>query len=343
LWGTAKSASHEEIASGYHEPMDLVRRVAFFGSPGFALPTLDALVSSSYRPLLVVSQPARPAGRGRLEEDTAVATRARSVGIEVWQPEQVRAPDFLAAFAAFAADVAVVVAFGQIFPKALLALPRLGCINLHASLLPRHRGAAPIQAAIAAGDRETGVTTMQMGAGLDTGPILLQRSTPIGEDEDAPALSARLAQIGAELMIETLARLEQGTLTPRVQDGALATVAPRLDKRDGAVDWTLDAVALARRSRAFQPWPGLTSWCRGEPLKLHHVRALDRPRSGAAAPGTFLGLQDGALAVAAGGGSTLGLLRVQRAGRRQLEAAEFLRGERLEVGAVEFSTPPAEA
>jgi methionyl-tRNA formyltransferase len=317
-------------------------RVAFFGSPDFALPTLDALASSVYRPVVVVSQPARPAGRGRREEETAVAARARALGIELWLPQKVRETAFLEAFGALALDLAVVVAFGQIFPKALLALPRLGCINLHASLLPRHRGAAPIQAAIAAGDRETGVTTMRMEAGLDTGPILLQRTTWIGEDEDAPSLAARLAVMGAGLMIETLERLESGTLAERRQDDTRATLAPRLDKRDGLVDWTLEAAAISRRGRAFKPWPGLTSLCRGEPLKLNDVRPLDRFR-GPVAPGTFLGLEDGALLVAAGDGTLLGLVRVQRPGRRELAAPEFLRGERLEVGAVEFTTPRAEA
>jgi methionyl-tRNA formyltransferase len=322
--------------------MEPLRRVAFFGSPDFALPTLDALVASVYRPLVVVSQPARPAGRGRREEETAVAARARVLGLEVWLPQKVRDPAFLASFEALAVDVAVVVAFGQIFPKALLAMPRVGCINLHASLLPRHRGAAPIQAAIAAGDLETGVTTMLMEAGLDTGPILLQRRTPIGAEEDAPSLSARLAAIGAELVIDTLGRLEHGTLTPRPQDDAEATLAPRLAKSDGLVDWTLDADAIARRGRAFEPWPGLTSICRGEPLKLRQARPLDRRGRGGAQPGTFLGLEDGVLAVAAGGGTTLGLARVQRPGRRELAAPEFLRGEPLVVGTVEFSTPTVE-
>jgi len=322
--------------------MQAVRRVAFFGSPDFAVPTLDALAASPYRPALVVSQPARPAGRGRRREEPAVALRAREHGIEVWQPQKVRDPAFLSPFAERAFDLAVVVAFGQIFPPALLALPRLGCMNLHASLLPRHRGAAPIQAAIAAGDRETGVTTMRMEAGLDTGPLLLERTTPIGDDEDAPALSARLAVIGAALVLETIVLLESGSIEPRQQDEALATLAPRLDKSDGFVDWSLDAAAIWRRSRAYRPWPGLTSSCRGEALKLHQVRLLARPSAAGVAPGTFLGVEDGAIAVAAGGGTTLGLVRVQRPGRRTVEAIEFLRREPLALGQVEF-TRPAEA
>ena len=321
--------------------MAAIRKLAFFGSPEFAVPTLDALAASRYRPVLVVTQPARPAGRGRQPEEPAIATRAREHGIEVWQPQKVRDPAFLSAFAARDFDVAVVVAFGQIFPATLLALPRLGGINLHASLLPRHRGAAPIQAAIAAGDRETGVTTMRMEAGLDTGPVLLRRTTAIGDEEDAPALAARLAVTGAELVVETLERLESGALQAVPQDDALATLAPRLDKRDGLVDWSADAAAIWRRSRAYRPWPGLTTLCGSEPLKLHQVRPLAAPSPGRAAPGTFLGFEDGALAVAAGGGTTLGLYRVQRPGRRVLAAQEFLRGERLRVGAREFSTPPS--
>jgi methionyl-tRNA formyltransferase len=206
-------------------------------------------------------------------------------------------------------------------------------------LLPRHRGAAPIQAAIAAGDRETGVTTMRMEAGLDTGPILLQRATPIEDADDARSLSSRLASIGAELMITTLELIERDALAEHPQDDALATLAPRLDKRDALVDWTLPASALWRRARAFEPWPGLLSLCGGEPLKLHRVRPLASQANGAVAPGTFLGLIDGTLAVAAGDGTTLGLVSVQRPGRRELAAPEFLRGERLEVGAVEFATP----
>jgi methionyl-tRNA formyltransferase len=321
--------------------MEPIRRLAFFGSPDFAVPTLDALAASRFRPLLVVSQPARPAGRGRREEDTAVAQRAREHGLEVWQPQKVKDPSFLAAFGALALDLAVVVAFGQIFPRALLALPRLGCVNLHASLLPRHRGAAPIQAAIAAGDRETGVTTMVMEAGLDTGPILLRRATAIDDHEDAPALSARLAVAGAELVLETLEGMERGAVVAAPQDEARATLAPRLDKSDGRVDWSLDATAIWRRSRAYRPWPGLTTWCAGEALKLLEVRPLAAAVTDAA-PGAFLGIDDGALRVAAGGGTTLGLLRVQRPGRRAVAAAEFLRGERLAPGRVEFTTPPSE-
>jgi methionyl-tRNA formyltransferase len=321
--------------------MALLRRVVFFGSPDFALPTLDALASSRFRPILVVSQPPRPSGRGRRTEDTAVALRARALGLDVQQPAKVKDPAFLELLRALEVDLAVVVAFGQIFPKSLLALPRHGCINLHGSLLPRHRGAAPIQAAIAAGDRETGVTTMRMEAGLDTGPILLQRSAPIDDGDDAPSLSVRLAAIGAELMLETLELLERDALVEHPQDDALATLAPRLDKNDALVDWTLPAAALWRRARAFEPWPGLLSLCGGEPLKLHRVRPVAwHAANRAAAPGTFLGLVDGALAVAAGEGTALGLLSVQRPGRRELPAAEFLRGERLTVGAVEFSTPP---
>ena len=327
--------------------MEPIRRVAFFGSPEFALPTLDALAESRFRPILVVSQPPRPAGRGQKAEDTAVALRARSLGIEVWQPEKVKDPAFLDSFRALDVDVAVVVAFGQIFPRSLLALPRLGCINLHGSLLPRHRGAAPIQASIASGDRTTGVTTMRMEAGLDTGPILLQSSTQVTDEDDTPSLAARLATLGASLMIETLERLEAGDLVERRQDDSLATLAPRLDKRDARIDWTLDAATLSRRLRAFTPWPGLVSLCAGEPLKLHRARPLETRAAVLAGeldgspPGTFLGLAGDAIAVAAGKGTTLGLLRVQRPGRRALDAPEFLRGESLAIGKVEFTAPTA--
>ncbi len=193
-------------------------RILFFGTPDFAVPTLAALVEAGWAPVRVVTQPSRPVGRGRGLQDPPVAAWARAHGLEVTQPERVRHPDFLAEAAALAPDVAVVVAFGQIFPRALLDLPRHGCVNLHASLLPRWRGAAPIQAAVAAGEARTGVATMRMEEGLDTGPILLEEETAIGPDETADELSRRLAELGGKLMVRTLHELEAGGLVPRPQD-----------------------------------------------------------------------------------------------------------------------------
>jgi methionyl-tRNA formyltransferase len=306
-------------------------RILFFGTPDFAVPTLAALVDEGRSPLCVVTQPARVAGRGRRPQEPPVAEWARQRGLEVAQPERVRDPEFLRQAAALAADAAVVVAFGQIFPPALLGLPRHGCINLHASLLPRWRGAAPIQAAIAAGDSRTGVTTMLMAEGLDTGPILLQEETEIGRDETAGELAQRLAAMGGRLMVRTLERLEHGELEPRPQPAAGVTHAPRLQRDSGRSDWGLTARRLYDRLRAFTPWPGLTAELRGEPLKVIAAEVLAGESHGAA-PGAVLGLRDGRLAVACGEGTVLGLREVQRPGKRPLRAADFVNGERLRAG-----------
>jgi len=320
-------------------PGEALRNIAFFGTPDFAVPTLDALVAAGRAPLYAVTQPSRPAGRGHQPAEPPVARRAREHGIEVLQPERVRRPEFLDALAARGPlDLAVVVAFGQIFPRPLLDLPRHGCINLHASLLPAWRGAAPIQAAVAAGEEQTGVTTMRMEEGLDTGPILLQEATPIGLEETAGELSRRLAVLGGRLVIETLARLERGELAPVAQRDELATYAPRLARDSGRVDWHRTAGELFDRLRAHAPWPGTTAELAGRPVKIVWARPLaDSASSFAGAPGappgTFLGLVEGRLAVACGAGTALGLETLQRPGKRPLGAAEFARGERLAPGA----------
>jgi methionyl-tRNA formyltransferase len=310
-----------------------IERIVFFGTPDFAVPTLAALVDAGRRPVRVVTQPARPVGRGyrrdRLQ-DPPVAAWARERGLPVTQPEKVRDPAFLAGMKDLAPDVAVVVAFGQIFPRDLLALPRLGCVNLHASLLPRWRGAAPIQAAIAAGDERTGVTTMLMEAGLDTGPMLLREETEIGPEETAGELSQRLAGMGGRLLVRTLERLERGDLAPRPQDPEAATYAPRLTREDGRVDWTRPARGIAARLRAFTPWPGQSAMLNGEPVKLVRVEVLQETTE--AIPGTFLGMRDGRLAVACGEGSVLGIAELQRPGRKPLKGSDFANGERLRSG-----------
>jgi methionyl-tRNA formyltransferase len=319
-------------AGGILRGMPAVDPIVFFGTPDFAVPTLAALVAAGQAPGLVVTQPSRPAGRGQQAQDPPVARWARAHGLPVAQPERVRVPEFLAEMRALAPGVAVVVAFGQIFPRDLLALPRLGCINLHASLLPRWRGAAPIQAAVAAGEERTGVTTMQMEAGLDSGPILLQEEAVIGAAETAGELSRRLAETGAALVVRTLEELSRGTLVPQPQDASLATYAPRLARESGRADWSLPARALADRLRAYTPWPGLTAELSGAPVKLVLVRALVDAESNGSEPGTFLGLREGALAVACGGGSVLGVEELQRPGRKALRAADFVNGERLRAG-----------
>lgn len=327
---------------GYHPRVPALSRIVFFGTPEFAVPTLAALAAAGRAPVAAVAQPARPAGRGGQLAQPPVARRAHELGIPVLQPEKVRSPDFLAALRELAPDAAVVVAFGQIFPPELLALPPAGCINLHASLLPRHRGAAPIQAAIAQGDRTTGVTTMLMEAGLDSGPILLQEELAIGPRETAGELAPRLAELGARATVETLDRLARGEIVPRPQDASLATYAPRLSRASGLADWSLPAPALFDRLRAYTPWPGMASELRGERVKIlwgEPLAAADAPAAGGAsdaAPGTLLGIAgkgEGArLAVACGAATLFGIARLQLPGRPPRAAADFWNGLRLQPG-----------
>lgn len=314
--------------------MPQISRLAFFGTPDFAVPTLDALVRAGRAPLLVVAQPDRPAGRGGRLQQPPVARYAVASSLPLAQPEKVRDPEFLARIEALALDVGIVVAFGQIFPARLLEAPRFGCINLHASLLPAYRGAAPIQGAIAAGEATTGVTTMRMELGLDSGPVLLQEEVEIGPEETAAELSPRLAEVGARLILRTLERLEAGDLEAIPQDDGRATYAPRIAKEAGRVSWSLPARTLADRLRAFTPWPGLSAELSGAPVKIVRARALPQEASDAA-PGTVVAVStgaEGALHVACGEG-VLALLELQRPGRRALSAADFANGERIAVGA----------
>lgn len=311
-------------------PTGRIERIAFFGTPEFALPTLQALCAAGRVPGVVVTQPDRPAGRGQEVREGAVARWARGEGLRVVQPVKVREEGFLREVAGMGLDLAVVAAFGQIFPQALLDLPRLGCVNVHASLLPRHRGAAPAQAAILAGDEVTGVSTMVMEAGLDTGPVLLQASTRLGGRETAGELLPRLAHLGAALLLETVARMEVGQVAPRPQDGAGATLAPRLTKADGRADWTLAAGALDRRVRGLSPWPGMTAEWRGAPVRL--LAATPVSEEAREAPGTVIGVREGALLAACGGGTVIALERLQRPGKRAVSGAEFANGERLVAG-----------
>ncbi|MGH9465614.1 MAG: methionyl-tRNA formyltransferase, partial [Thermoanaerobaculia bacterium] len=282
-------------------------------------------------PALVVSQPARPAGRGRGEREPAVARRARELGLAVAQPQGARDPRLLDELRSIAPDWAIVVAYGEIFRAELLGLPRRGWLNVHASLLPRWRGAAPIQAAIAAGEPQTGVTIMEIEEGLDSGPLVLQRELAIGPDEQAPELAARLARLGGEVLVEALAGLDSGQLVPRPQDPAAATYAPRLTRADGRVDWRLPAARLYDRWRAFQPWPGLHAELTGEPVKLVRVRPAE-PATAAAEPGTIVAVDENGIQVGCGSGSNLLLEELQRPGRRVVAGAEFARGDRITLG-----------
>ncbi len=305
-------------------------RTIFFGTPEFAVPVLSAMVEAGYAPRRVITRPARPVGRGHKLQDPPVAVWASSHGLEVQQPPKVNTKSFRRELKTIAPEVAVVVAFGQIFRRRLLDLPGHGCLNLHASLLPCYRGAAPIQAAIAAGDAATGVTTMIMTEGLDSGPILLQEDLEISPAETTPELSRRLADLGAKLMVTTLRALERGELTPREQTRDLVSHAPRLTKADGIVDWRRPAPEIYNRLRAYTPWPGQSSMLHGKRVKLLSVRPLDDRAEGQ--PGAVMKQRLGLLPVICGSGTLLGLRTVQLAGKRPVAATDFANGQRLRPG-----------
>ncbi len=300
-------------------------RIAFFGTPPFAVPALRACQAAGMV-VAVVTQPDRPRGRGQHVTPCAVKAEAERAGLPVLQPPKLKGTDFGERLQALRLDVAVVAAYGRILPVDVLSAPRLGCVNVHASLLPRWRGAAPIQWALASGDAETGVCLMQMEAGLDTGPMLALRRTPILPGDTAETLQQRLSELGGVLVREELPRLLAGALTPRPQPEEGVTLARPMEKEDGRLDWTRPAVELERRVRAFIPWPG--AWTQLGPQLLKIWRAEVAP--GSAAPGTVLAAH-GTLDVASGEGA-LRLLEVQPEGKRRMTAAEFLSGHRLKEG-----------
>ena len=300
-------------------------RLVFMGTPDFAVPTLEALVRAGHEILAVYTQPARPAGRGKAPRPSAVAQAAERLGLPVETPERVRG-EVIDRFAALAPDAAVVVAYGQILPQAALDVPRLGCLNLHASLLPRWRGAAPIQRAVMAGDAETGICVMRMEAGLDTGPVHARAATPIGPEDTAATVHDRLAEIGAALMVETLPRIARGEAPADPQPETGVTHAAKIDKAEARVDWTRPAAEVSAHVRGLSPFPG--AWCEmaGERVKL--LMAVET--AGEGPPGTVL---DDALTVACGTGAVR-LTRLQRAGRGPQEAGTFLRGFAVPRGTV---------
>ena len=299
-------------------------RIVFAGTPEFACPALDVLMRRD-PPAAVLAQPDRPAGRGRRLTASPVKQRAREAGIKVLQPNTLRDDAAVGAFEALAPDLVVTAAYGLLLPARVLALPRLGCWNLHASLLPRWRGASPIQQAILAGDATTGVTLMQMDAGLDTGDMILWRETPIGADETAGSLHDRLAGIAASLLDEALDRLTDGTLpAPTPQDASRATHAPMIDKADARLDWSVDAETLARRVRAYNPWPVAHGEIDGKAVRVFAARAVDAD-PGATPPGnpvTGRGRPD-RLRIACGRGQ-LELLELQSPGKRRVSAGQWL-------------------
>ncbi|HEY3171042.1 MAG TPA: methionyl-tRNA formyltransferase [Thermoanaerobaculia bacterium] len=299
-------------------------RVVFFGTPSFAVPSLTALIDAGFVIPRVVTQPDRPVGRSGQPRPSPVADVAREKGTPVEKPERLRGNErLLQRLADARCDAIAVVAYGKLLPGDILDLPPFGCVNVHASLLPRHRGASPIAAAILAGDRETGVVTMKVVPELDAGPVYLARSVPIGEREDAETLSGRLARQGAGLLVETLRALESGTVEPRAQAGE-PTYSRPIRREDARVDWNEPAAAIERRRRAFTPWPGLHAFLDGERVKLLDLE-VDRGAAGTRDPATVW-LEGNDAKVAAGGGTVLTLVRVQREGRKPVSGAEFLRG-----------------
>lgn len=277
------------------------------------MPSLQALHQAGHEIALVVTQPDRPGHRLKVAP-SAVKLAAERLRLEVFQPERIREPAAVDRLAAIAPELIVVVAYGQIIPSSILDLPPRGILNVHASILPRHRGAAPIAYTILAGDRVTGVTIMKMDAQLDHGPVLAICEAEVGTREDAPSLTGRLAALGADCLVETLGRLD--AITPQEQDHAAATLAPRLRKEDGGLEWSLPAEEIDRRVRAFKPWPGVTLPWRGERLKVLAGRPVPGP---AGEPGEFLGVHEGALVVATGWGGYL-LEEVQLPGKRPMPA-----------------------
>jgi methionyl-tRNA formyltransferase len=316
-------------------------RVVFAGTPAFAATALQA-VAAHHRVVGVLTQPDRPAGRGRALQASPVKVEALARGLPVAQPTGLRgdAPEASAALeqlAAWRPDVMVVVAYGLILPPAVLSLPRLGCLNIHASLLPRWRGAAPIQRAILAGDAQTGVTIMQMDAGLDTGPMLLARALPIGPSVVAGELHDALAALGAQLIVEALAGLAAGRLAPQPQPQDGVTYAAKLAKAEGLIDWQASVAHIDRQIRAFNPWPAAQATFRGETVKLLRSRVITgRTAPAGVAAGTVLGLRDGTLEVACRDG-VLGLTELQRAGRRAVAAQDFANADLRDGTAAVFT------
>ena len=305
-------------------------RLVFCGTPEFAVGTLEAVIAAGHEVALAVTQPDRAAGRGMEVHASAVKRAAAAHGTAVVQPEKIREnAELRARLEGVRPDAIVVVAYGRIIPPWMLELPRLGCINLHGSLLPKYRGAAPVQWAVANGDAVTGVTTMRLDEGLDTGEILLAQEVAIGADETAVDVFRELAKVGAELMVETLAGLEAGTLVGRKQDEAQATLAPILTREDGAIDFSRTARQIYDRCRGFQPWPGAHTLLRGKKLIVHRMHV-----------GAESGIEAGVMRavgeeMAVGCGGSVGAVvfdEVQMEGRRRMSAAEFLRGFQVRSG-----------
>ena len=300
-------------------------RIVFMGSPGFAVPSLEHLVRSGYDVVGVYTQPDRPAGRGRAPAPPPVKDSALLMGLPVFQPESLRAPEALAQLEELKPDIIVVCAFGQILTQAVLDIPPRQCVNVHFSLLPRHRGASPVAAAILAGDEFTGVSIQLVRVKLDTGPILARAAVPISPYDNTGSLTEKLALVGADLLLEALNGWRRNEITPRPQDEAEATYFSRIDKDSGEIDWSLPAVEIWRSVRAYYPWPGSYTTWRGRQLKIIEAEALPEEKSPGS--GRVVALSGQRVGIGTGDG-LLGLLRVQLEGKKAMSAADFLHGQR---------------
>ena len=313
-------------------------RIVFCGTPSFAVPTLQHLLAQSeFEVIRVITQPDRPRGRGQEISFSPVKEAALAANLPVHQPEKIRSPEAETLLQKLAPDCVVIIAYGQIIPARLLPVPKLGWINLHASLLPKYRGAAPINWAIVNGDTRTGVTTMRIDAGMDTGETLLQREIEIGAKETAPELAARMSESGAPLMAETLRGLAAGTIAPKPQNHAEASYAPLLKKEDGRIDWKRPAIEIYNRMRGFAPWPGAYTMFRGQPCQVwaepvSKAGLVGMPRGvGGGAPGTLLGEENG-LFVWCSDATVLRVSIVKLEGRKRVKATDFANGARLKSG-----------
>ncbi len=307
-------------------------KVVFFGTPDFAVPSLERLHSSTHEVVLVVSRPDKAVGRRQVVTPPPIVTAALDKGLEVYQPANLKGEDVAQRLVDCGADAAVVVAYGKLIPAQLLQVPRYGFINLHPSLLPRHRGPSPIQWALVCGDRATGVTTMQLDEGMDTGPILLQERVDIDERETAAILAPRLAELGAGLVVRTLDEFETGSVTPRPQPTDGVNTSPMLRRNFAKVDWSMPARQLVNRLRGFTPWPGLYTKFRGGRLKIFGLEEIKPSPSGSEKHGTVIEATPEGIIVRAGRSTAVRITEVQREGRRRMPVDAFLIGERVSRG-----------
>lgn len=307
-------------------------RIAYFGTPAFAVPSLRALLGSRHQVVVLVSQPDRPKGRGHHLAETPTKQVAIAAGVPVLQPLKLRDEAFLATFAGYDVDLGVVAAYGRILPSSLLSIPRLGMINVHGSLLPRYRGAAPVHRAVMAGDQTTGVTIMRVVAELDAGPMFLKVERPIGINDTSVEVEQDLAEIGASALIDVVEQLAAGRAEETAQDNALATYASKLEKSEGPIDWSLPAREIHNRVRGLQPWPMASTLIEGQRFLIHRTALTDR--SAPTLAGSVVDAAGDLLTIAAGDGALLRILLIQPEGRRAMTAREFLTGRKFTPGTI---------